>query len=184
MNGSETRDPSECLRARKMKTADTVRPIACVSSVSTDGLDILAPFSSYDSVSLSHPVVLFNTRVDPDDGLSDTARNVVVTGKFVVNVGTESSLERMDRTAELIPPERSEFDRAAVHRAESRSIPQQRVEESPVAMESVVLDTVEIHDRLMVLGEARYVHVSEAVTTDREIDTWKRVTVDRFSERY
>ena len=69
--------------ARIIKSAVTPRPIAWISTVGEDGVDNLAPFSSYNYVSSSQPVVTFHSPNEASGGLKDTARNAVDTGEFV-----------------------------------------------------------------------------------------------------
>jgi flavin reductase (DIM6/NTAB) family NADH-FMN oxidoreductase RutF len=170
--------------ARIVKSAVTPRPIAWISTVGADGVDNLAPFSSYNYVSSSQPVVTFHSPNESHGGLKDTARNAVDTGEFAVNVVTEPLMEVMDHTSASLPPEESEFDHAGVERAECRRIDAPRVADAPVTMECTLHDTVEVYDRLMVLGEVVHFHVSEAVTTDGEVDMRKLPTVGRLGGPY
>ncbi|MEF8868021.1 MAG: flavin reductase family protein [Haloarculaceae archaeon] len=171
-------------RSRIVKSAVTPRPIAWVSSRSADGEDNLAPFSSYNYVSSSRPVVTFHSPNETHGGLKDSARNAVDTGAFAVNVVTEPLMEEMDHTSATIPAEESEFTLAGVERAECTAIDAPRVAEAPVTMECTLHDTVEVYDRLMVLGEVVHFHVAEEVTTDGEIDMRKLPTVGRLGGPY
>ena len=184
MHGFDPDDRSDDEIARFVKTAVTPRPIAWISTRSTDGVDNLAPFSSYNYVSLREPTVLFNTpRGDPDE-LKDTARNALETEEFVVNVVTEPHLERMDHTAASVPPEDSEFDLADVERADCRTVSAPRVAEAPISMECTLYDSLEIHDKLMILGDVQYVHVDDEVLTDGKLDSRDLETVGRLGGPY
>jgi len=170
--------------ARVVKTAVSPRPIAWISTVDADGVDNLAPFSSYNYVSSREPVVLFNSPNEADGGLKDTPRNTLDTGEFAVNVVTEPLLERMDHSAESLPAERSEFDEVGVTRAECRRIDAPRVAEAAVTLECTLYDSLEVHDRLMVLGEVEHLHVDDDVLTDGRIDQRKLPTVGRLGGPY
>ena len=170
--------------ARIVKSAVTPRPIAWISTVGTDGVDNLAPFSSYNYVSSSRPVVTFHSPNEGHGGLKDTARNAVDTGEFAVNVVTEPLMEVMDHTSVKLPPEESEFDHVGIERAECRRIDPPRVADAPVTMECTLHDTVEVADRLMVLGEVVHFHVSEEVITDGKVDQRKLPTVGRLGGPY
>lgn len=180
----ESTDLSASERARIIKTAVSPRPIAWISTVSDEGTDNLAPFSSYNYVGSRQPVVLFNTRNRTDGPLKDTARNVLDTGEFAVNIVTEEQLERMDHTAESIPPDESEFDLADVEDAACTRISPSRVADSPVTMECTLFDSIAIHDRLMIIGEVEHFHVSESLLTDGEIDSRHVDTVGRLGGPY
>lgn len=180
-------DPAELNareNARIVKCAVTPRPIAWISTRSEDGIDNLAPFSSYNYVSSSTPIVLFNSSTRSDGGLKDTAQNALDTGEFAINVVTEALLERMDHTSETIPTNESEFDLAGVERAACRRISPPRVADAVVTMECTLYDSIEIHDRSMILGEVQYFHVSEDVLTDDRIDMREIDTVGRLGGPY
>ena len=170
--------------ARIIKSAVSPRPIAWISTRSEDGVDNLAPFSSYNYVSSSQPVVLFNSPREANGGLKDTPRNALETGEFAVNVVTEPLLEVMDHTSASVPSDESEFDLAGVERAECREIAPSRVADAVVTMECTLYDSMEVHDRLMVLGDVRYYHVDESVLTDGEVDMNRMDTVGRLGGPY
>lgn len=172
----------EC--ARIIKSAVSPRPIAWISSRSEDGMDNLAPYSSYNYVSSSQPVVLFNSPNESSGGLKDTARNAVETGEFAVNVVTEDLLERMDHTSAKEPPESSEFELVDLERGECEKIDAPRVAEAPVTMECTFYDSMEIHDRITVFGEVEHFTISEEVLTDGKVDMRKIPTVGRLGGPY
>lgn len=169
---------------RLVKCAVTPRPIAWISTTSEDGVDNLAPFSSYNYVSSNHPVVLFNTPNEDHGGLKDTARNVLATGEFAVNVVTEPLLEQMDHSSAPISSDESEFELAGVDRAPCRRISPPRVADAVVTMECTYYDSMEIHDRLLILGEVQYFHVADDVLTGGRIDMQKVDTVGRLGGPY
>lgn len=170
--------------ARIVKSAVTPRPIAWVSTRSEDGVDNLAPFSSYNYLGASQPIVMINTSKRDDGRLKDTARHAIDTGEFAVNVSTEANLEEMDHTSKSLPPEESEFDLAGVERGECRRISPPRVADAAVTMECSLHDTIEVYDRTLVLGDVEYYHVSESVMTDGQIDAAKVDSVGRLGGPY
>ena len=70
------------------------RPIAFVSTVSTDGVYNLAPFSFFNVVCGDPPVVCFSPiwRNPP----KDTIVNIRATREFVVNIVSEEIVEKMN----------------------------------------------------------------------------------------
>ena len=68
-----------------------------------DGVVNLAPFSFFNVLGASPPIVGFCPG-DRDDGTpKDTARNIRVTHEFVVNPVDEAVAEAMNRTAASLP---------------------------------------------------------------------------------
>ena len=172
----------EC--ARIIKSAVSPRPIAWISTRSEDGVDNLAPYSSYNYISSGQPTVLFNSPNASNGGLKDTARNALETEEFAVNVVTEDLLDEMDHTSADTPPEESEFDLVGLERAECQEIAAPRVAEAAITMECTLYDSIEIHDRLTVIGDVRHFSVSEAVLTDGKVDQRKLPTVGRLGGPY
>ena len=179
---AETLDPRE--NARILKSVVTPRPIAWISTVDEDGTENLAPFSSYTYVGSSRPVVVFNSPNESTGRMKDTARNALETGEFAVNVVTEKLLAEMDRTSAPIPPEESEFELAGVERGECRRIEAPRVADAAVTMECVLYDSIEVYEKLMILGEVVHYHVSDEATIDGKVDSRAVDTVGRLGGPY
>ena len=178
-----TIDPSERMyeeNYRTMISATTPRPIGWISSTSTEGVNNLAPFSHFNNVCTSTPVVMFSVGTLNTEGLKDTAQNVFNTEEFVVNVVTESLAEKMNRTADSIPPGESEFEYADVEPAESRVVSPPRVADSVVSLECTLYDSQRVYTNDMFLGEVELIHISDEVLTDGKIDTEKIDTIGRL----
>ena len=180
-------DPAELTpreNARIIKTAVTPRPIAWISSVDPTGNENLAPFSSYNYVNNARPVLLFNSSTKSDGSRKDTARNVLETEEFAVNVVTTPHLEAMDATSVALEPEESEFAFADVERTPCTRIDPPRVADAPVTMECVYYDSMEVYGSLMILGEVVLMHVDDSVMEDGAIDSQHVDTVGRLGGPY
>ena len=69
------------------------RPIAWVTSVDEAGRVNAAPFSSYNYVATDPPMVAIGiVRRAISGAIKDTARNIVASREFVVNVATEATM--------------------------------------------------------------------------------------------
>lgn len=179
-------DPS--VNKRIIQSAVTPRPIAWISTVDEGGNDNLAPFSSYNYFSTggkesAPPIVHFNSPV-VDGKMKDTARNALDTEEFVVNVVTEALIEEMDDSSAELPSGESEFEYATVTPTPCEKVRPPRVEEAPIAMECVLFDTLEHHDKLMILGEVVNYHISEDVLEDGKVQMEELITVGRLGGPY
>ncbi len=183
MKQTKAIEPDPSVEGRIVKTAVSPRPIAWVSTVSEDGEANLAPFSSYNYISSSPPVLGFNSGTRDGD-LKDTPHNAIETGEFVVNVVTEELIEKMDRTADELPPEESEFDYANVERAPSDIVAAPRVADAAVSMECTLYDSLSVYDRTVVLGDVVRFHVAEEAMIDGKIDVETVTTVGRLGGPY
>ncbi|MGN7304917.1 flavin reductase family protein [Bacillus subtilis] len=82
------------------------RPIAFVTTLSSEGAVNAAPFSFYNVVSSDPP--LLSISVNRTEGRQkDTARNAVENGEFVVHVSDEAIIEDINETAASLRPDES-----------------------------------------------------------------------------
>ncbi len=184
MSNSQSMDPDPEIDGRLIKTAVSPRPIAWISTVDEEGRPNLAPFSSYNYVSSSPPVLVFHSG-DRDDGeIKDTARNAVETEEFVVNVVTEELIEEMDLTAEPLPAGESEFAHANVESEPSETVEPPRVADAVISMECTLYDSMRVYDRTVVLGDVVRYHVDETAMVDGKVDSNQITTVGRLGGPY
>jgi flavin reductase (DIM6/NTAB) family NADH-FMN oxidoreductase RutF len=112
------------------------RPIAWVSTRSLAGTTNLAPFSYFTSVSHKPPMLGINIG-QIDGARKDTARNILETENFVVNIAHWGQLQSMHASADSHPPEISEIDLLGLQTTASELIAAPRLTEAPVQMECV-----------------------------------------------
>ena len=122
------------------------RPIALVSTKSTDGIVNLAPFSFFNAVSYDPPTIIFSSSRRVGDKAKDTLANIEATGEFVIAVVVDEIAEAMNRTAAEYPAEVNEFEIAGLTEAPSDLVAPPRVAESPVNMECRLVQVVPIGD--------------------------------------
>jgi flavin reductase (DIM6/NTAB) family NADH-FMN oxidoreductase RutF len=146
------------------------RPIAFVSTISTDGVVNLAPYSFFNAVAYNPPTVVFSSSRKAagwQDKRKDTLTNIEETGEFVVNVVVDPIAAAMNATAAEYPSDVSEFDVAGLTEAPSEMVKAPRVAESPVNMECRLVQVVNIgeqpHQHGLVIGEILRMHVRDDV---------------------
>lgn len=120
------------------------RPIGWISSVGADGQPNLAPFSQFNLVSTSPPVVMFACNQPEDRQEKDTIVNVRETGEFVVNLVSWDLREQMNITSTPSPRGVDEFELAGLAKAECLQVKPPRVAASPANLECRVLQIIEI----------------------------------------
>ena len=174
-----TEDVDSAVTARTIKTLVTPRPIAWVSTVDAEGRENLAPFSAYNYISQSPPVLMFSSS-KRGDRYKDSAENARDTGEFAVNVVTERLAQTMDTTSKDLPPGESEFEYADVERADCVAIDAPRVADAAATLECRHHDSLEIAGRLVTFGEVVYAHVDDDLLVDGKIDSRKVDTVGRL----
>ena len=160
------------------------RPIALVSTVSTDGRFNLAPFSFFNGVGSDPMTVMFCPANRPDDGGDkDTLRNCKPVeeggmGQFVVNAAVESYRREVAAAAEALEYGHSEFELVGLTPVPSRVVKPPRVAESPWAFECDTMQVIRTNPGVPGGGNAvigRVVHVwarddvvNERLTVDAE----------------
>jgi flavin reductase (DIM6/NTAB) family NADH-FMN oxidoreductase RutF len=114
----------------------------------------------------------------------DTARNILDTKEFVVNVVTEDLAERMNVASGDWAQDVSEFDEAGLTRAPSEVVGAARIAESPVNFECRLLTTVQVADNTVCFGEVVRLHIDDRVLRDGLVDARALRAIGRlgFSE--
>lgn len=150
------------------------RPVAWITTVDEAGRVNAAPFSSYNYVATSPPMLAINIATRPGSGqVKDTARNIAQTREFVVNVATERNMELMHRSAFEYPPHVSEIEALGIPLLPSKHVRPPRIAISPVQMECR-LDRIIVLGRginTLHIGEIIAFHVSDDVYDGQRIDT-------------
>ena len=72
------------------------RPIALVSTRGIDGVDNAAPYSFFNVFSEDPPILILGLQNKDDGAPKDTARNILDTGEFVVNLIDRKMAEAMN----------------------------------------------------------------------------------------
>ncbi|MET9042477.1 flavin reductase family protein [Streptomyces sp. NPDC003631] len=133
------------------------RPIAWVSTVTTDGgTENLAPHSFFSIASTDPPIVQFTSI-----GRKDSLRNVEDTGEFVVNFSPAPLMAMINATAVDQPRTISEFETAGVEREDSRRVRPPRVAASPVVLECRSHTTLRMGNSTLVFGRVVQAAVDE-----------------------
>lgn len=167
------------------------RPIAFVSTVDTEGVANLAPYSFFNAFSSNPPILVFSSNRRVQDGTTkDTLTNIEATRECVINVVSHNIAQQMSLTSVNFPSNVSEFDKAGLTPIASDLVRPFRVAESPVQMECRVeqilpLGTEGGAGHLIVCRVVR-MHISESVldSEKRRIDPHKIDLVGRLGRFY
>ncbi|MFB6309964.1 MAG: flavin reductase family protein [Salinirussus sp.] len=178
-------DVEDRFNSRVIKSVVTPRPIAWVSTTGEDGVDNLAPYSTYNYISSANPVVMFNSPNPDHGGYKDSARNAIEREEFAVNLASEDLIEPMDMSSADIDPDESEFEFTELEAARCTTIDAPYVAAAAAVLECTLYDYHEIHDRVMVLGEVQHMHLDDRILdADGEVDMAKVKSVGRLGGPY
>ena len=133
------------LRRNPFNAVVVPRPIGWVSSVDAEGRVNLAPFSFFNAVSYVPPQVMFaTTEPHREGGDKDSLRNIRETGEFAVNLATWPLREAVNASSAPAPHGIDEFELAGLTKAPARLVSPPLVAESPVHLECVLVQIVEL----------------------------------------
>lgn len=143
------------------------RPIAWITTLGTDGVVNAAPYSFFNGMGGNPPTVAVGLLRDPAKGFKDTARNILDTGAFVINLVSADLAEQMNLTAMDAPAGVSELDAAGLTPAPSAHVAPPRIAESPVSFECRSLASVVTGpQQTIVIGQVLAIHVADRFVID------------------
>lgn len=171
--------------ARKLLSGSILpRPIALVSTTQENNLVNVAPFSWFNMVNASPPMISISVRYDTDNQ-KDTSRNIMRNKEFVVHIISEDFLEKANKTAVSLSPFESELTYADLMEVESSIISTKGIKEAKVRLECVLETTLHLEQADLIIGRVVAFHFDEEVYLNGKIDFKKLNPVSRLSgKRY
>ena len=158
------------------------RPIGWISTVDAAGRPNLAPYSFFNAICESPPLLMFSA-----DRGKHSARNARETGEFVVNVVARDLAAQMVQTSIDAPEGVDEFHHAGLQAVPSNLVRPPRVGGAPAALECCVTEILEPRGRdgepancEVVIGEVVGVHIDDACLIDGRFDIARARTVARL----
>ncbi len=162
------------------------RPIAFASTIDTDGVPNLAPFSFFNAFSANPPILVFSpARSGRTNTTKDTYNNVKKVPEVVINVVNYELVHQMSLTSSPYPSNTDEFIKSGLTTVTSDLIKPFRIKESPVQFECRVNQVIELGDKggagNLIICEVLKIHISEDVLDEKDmIDQHKIDLVSRM----
>ena len=141
------------------------RPIGWISSIDTEGIVNLAPYSFFNAVCYRPPTVMFASGSGSGaDGMKDSLRNIEATGEFVCNLATWETREQMNQTSASVSSKTDEMELSGLTPLSSNLVNVPRVAETPVYLEcrylkSVLVPSWEEKDRYFIVLGLSLIHI-------------------------
>jgi len=151
------------------KSCVVPRPIGWISTIDGQGNHNLAPYSQFQNVTFNPPIVMFASNQDSTGKRKDTVRNAEESGEFVWNMATWDLREAVNISAQELPADVDEFERAGLEKAPSRLVKAMRVARSPIQFECQYLNTLRfpgngpMGSADVVFGRVVAVHIADDV---------------------
>jgi flavin reductase (DIM6/NTAB) family NADH-FMN oxidoreductase RutF len=140
------------------------RPIAWVSTISTEGVVNLAPFSFFNVASRNPPMLCISIGpgVGEREGTEkDTLVNIRNQKEFVINVVPSSLGNEMQKTSENLPSDVDEFEAAGLTTLDSTVVKPKRVKEAPIQMECQLEQVIQLGSDHLVIGRMVRYHIND-----------------------
>ncbi|MFM7603813.1 MAG: flavin reductase family protein [Prosthecobacter sp.] len=141
----------------------TPRPIALTTTMDPDGRVNAAPFSFFNVLGDSPPIVGLCPG-DRSPGVpKDTARNIRLTQEFVVNLVDENIAEKMNQCAASLPAGENELLYVGLNPLPCSVVKPPRIAESPASHECRCHSILELASNRLIIGEVLRAHVRDGI---------------------
>ena len=166
------------------------RPIAFASTIDKDGNRNLSPFSFFNVFSANPPIAIFSpAKSGRTNTQKDTYNNVKEVAECVINIVNYPIVQQMSLSSTAYGPEVDEFEKAGLTAIPSEMVKPFRVKESPVQLECIVKEVVELGNEggsgNLVICEIKLIHIDDAILNEEgTIDQNKIDLVGRMSGDY
>lgn len=156
-------------RYKLLVSSVTPRPIAWVTTVSSDGVTNAAPYSFFNAVGDSPALVVLGLLHGLDGFDKDTASNIRATEEFVINLVREDDLEQMNLSCVDAPRDVSEIEYAGISTAPARAVTPPLIATAPVSFECRLTEALDLGSRqTVVIGEVLVTHVKDEFISNPE----------------
>jgi flavin reductase (DIM6/NTAB) family NADH-FMN oxidoreductase RutF len=147
------------------------RPIALASTLDQYGNPNLSPFSFFNIFSANPPIAIFSpARRVRNNTTKHTLENVLDNKEVVINVVSYDIVQQTSLSSTEYESGVNEFTKAGLTPIQSELVKPFRVKESPVQMECVVNDVIELGQEggagNLVICEIKMIHISENILND------------------
>ena len=166
------------------------RPIAFASTIDKNGNKNLSPFSFFNVFSANPPIAIFSpAKSGRTNTQKDTYNNVKEVPECVINIVNFPIVQQMSLSSTAYGPEVDEFVKAGLTPIASEMVKPFRVKESPVQMECIVKEVIELGNEggsgNLVICEIIMIHIDDAVLNEEGmIDQHKIDLVGRMGGDY
>ena len=166
--------------------AITPRPIAFASTIDSQGLVNLSPFSFFNCFGANPPLLIFSpVRRGRDNTTKHTYENVLAVPEVVINIVNYAMVQQTSLASTEYPKGVNEFMKAGFTEVPSVMVKPPRVGEAPVAMECKALQVIQTGDKggagNLVICQVLLMHIKEEVLDDEgSIDPFKLDAVARL----
>jgi len=161
------------------------RPIAFITSMNASGTVNAAPYSFFNAVASSPPLIIFSAG-RKDGSMKHTAENILRSKEFAINIVTEQMLDAMNISSADLPSEISAIEQSNLTPAPSVGIKTPRIAESTVSFECALYRHFELGNEPvdLIVGEILHFHVKDELYSAGTIDHKNLKPIARMGGKY
>ena len=148
------------------------RPIALASTIDSEGISNLSPFSFFNVFSANPPILIFSpARRVRDNTTKHTLENAKATREVVINVVNHAIVQQTSLSSTEYDKGINEFEKAGFTMLASEKVKPFRVKESPVQFECKILEIKELGNQCgagnLIICEVVCMHIAEEVLDEK-----------------
>lgn len=151
-----------------LTSAVVPRPVAFVSTINSEGLPNLSPFSFFNAFSSDPAILIFSAAKSALTGKQkDTYHNVKANAECVIHIANYAMVEQLSVTSGAYANDVNEFVKGGFTEEKSTLVKPPRVKEAPIAFECKVNQVIELGENggagNLVICEVVMIHVDESL---------------------
>jgi flavin reductase (DIM6/NTAB) family NADH-FMN oxidoreductase RutF len=140
------------------------RPIALITTLSTDGVPNAGSFSFFNILTHDPAIMAVGIEYKPDGTAKDTAANILATGEFTVHIADYALVDQMEICSIKFPADVDELSMAGLETTPGETVRSPRILTAPAAFECRLVQTVPVTPaRIIVLGEVKRMFVRKGL---------------------
>jgi len=172
-----------------MLSAITPRPIALVSTQDDLGNKNIAPFSYFNAISSTPPILVFSVNRKPDGSKKDTLLNIEATEECVVNMVNYKISQQMALAGIQFDNNIDEFNKTGFTSVKSTTITPYGVQEAPVRFECKLNRIISFGEHpgasRLIICDVKCIHIDEATINEKnKIDPVKLDLIGRLGRAF
>lgn len=162
------------------------RPIAWISTVSSEGVHNLAPFSFFTVASRNPPMLCVSVgpRSDGATPVKDTLANIQRTGELVINVVSLPLASAMYESSKTHPPEVDEFEVTGLAPASCEAVIAPRVAEALISMECRLERAIPLGSDHLVVARMVLFHIRDDLYENGRVNVGRLQPLGRLAGNY
>ena len=170
---------------KHLTTSVAPRPIALVSTIDSNGICNLSPFSFFNVFSVKPPILIFSpVNRMKDNTKKDTLRNVIELKECVISIVNQKIAQQVSLASSNYDSKEDEFKKAGFSKLKSTQIKPFLIKESPVNFECKVNSIIPLGEEggagNLVVCEIIKIHLQEEIMDSKnKIDPVKLDLVSR-----